>query len=536
MNQQGQKLRARMGSAITILTIGLFALAACAENPPTKPLDVPKASKARLGINLAGPADYGTELPFVDVFRLSREWISQEQGKEFGQGPKLSLDKHGWVARLEPACWAETPLCTIEGGHYPSGEYTVLYEGSGTIDVSGAASIAASKPGEIKIKVDSRGGGFFLKLMKTDPDNHVRNIRVIMPGFVETHQKNPWHPKFLERWQGVDCLRFMDLMLTNNSTIKTFDDRPKIDDATYTKKGVPVELLCDLANRVGADAWFCMPHQADDEYVRGVAKLVKERLDPKRKAYIEYSNEVWNGMFEQTKFAGDEGLKLKFADKHWEAGWRYTAHRSKQIFAIWEKEFGGRNRLVRVLASQSVVPYISEQILNFDGAGRQADALAIAPYIGFNVSPDEKPTSDEVAQWSVDQVFDHLEKTALPEAIKAMHEQKEVADKFGVRLIAYEGGQHLVGVKGGEDNEKVTELFKKTNAHERMGKLYERYFDAWIKEGGDLFCYFSSISQWSKWGSWGLLQFHDDDPRQSPKYKAVMKWAKSLGQDVRVPE
>ena len=32
------------------------------------------------------------------------------------------------VKKLEPACYAETMLCTIQGGHYPAGVYTVLYE------------------------------------------------------------------------------------------------------------------------------------------------------------------------------------------------------------------------------------------------------------------------------------------------------------------------------------------------------------------------------------------------------------------------
>ena len=42
-------------------------------------------------------------------------------GRRLGQRPALALDEHGWVKRLDPDCWAETPLCTIEGGHYPSG-------------------------------------------------------------------------------------------------------------------------------------------------------------------------------------------------------------------------------------------------------------------------------------------------------------------------------------------------------------------------------------------------------------------------------
>ena len=44
-----------------------------------------------LGINLSGPADWNTELPFVDAFRLARAWISQQQGAGWGS-PSPFLD------------------------------------------------------------------------------------------------------------------------------------------------------------------------------------------------------------------------------------------------------------------------------------------------------------------------------------------------------------------------------------------------------------------------------------------------------------
>ena len=68
----------------------------------------------------------------------------------------------------------------------------------------------------------------------------------------------------------------------------------------------------------------------------------------------------------------------------------------------------------------------------------------------------------------------------------------------------------------------MTELFQAANAHPRMGKIYDQYFQAWTDAGGDLFCYFSSVGRWSKWGSWGILQFYDDDPAKSPKFMSTM--------------
>ena len=507
----------------------LFALAAgCQAAAPE--------AKPALGMNLDGPADWSTEQPFVDVFKLSRRWISQRQGAGWGKGPDLAVDARGWVTKLEPNCWAETPMLTIEGGRYTPGDYTVLYEGEGRLEVWGSATIKERAVGKLTLKVEPAKGPLWLRLMATAPANPVRNIRVVAPGCLETYKEQPFRADFLARWRGMACLRFMDWMHTNGSKIATWADRPTTDDATYTTKGVPLEVMIDLANRLRAAPWFCLPHLADDDFVTRFASLVKEKLDPRLKVYVEYSNEVWNGMFEQSRWAGREGIKLGFADKPWEAAWKYTGYRSAQVFALWEKAFGGRERLVRVLPSQAANPYVSERVVEFKEAYKQADALAIAPYVTCNVSPTGKPSAAEVEKWTVDQALDNLEQTALPQSIQWIRGNKKVADKYGLKLVAYEGGQHMVGVTGVENNDKITRLLHAANRHPRMGEIYARYFDAWAKEGGDLFCYFASLGRWSKWGSWGLLEYPDEDPKQSPKFMATMRWAKSLGQKVNLPE
>ena len=46
--------------------------------------------------------------------------------------------------------------------------------------------------------------------------------------------------------------------------------------------------------------------------------------------------------------------------------------------------------------------------------------------------------------WDVDQLLDHFEQTAFRESLERMDTDKAVADKYGLKLIAYEGGQHMV--------------------------------------------------------------------------------------------
>jgi hypothetical protein len=540
-----RKRRRVLGVALSVcLVAGLGSLGQAGAVGPdgqAKPAAARAASSvARVGMNLSGPADYNTEQPFVDVFRFSRPWISQKEGSPWGEGPTLDLDEYGWVKRLEVGCSAETLLCTIEGGHYPSGRYTVLYEGEGKLTASNAGTVIGEEPGRLSLDVDAKKGPLFLQIRETSPQNYLRNIRVLMPGFETLYTSNPFHPAFLKRWQGMACLRFMDWMDTNNSKVSAWTDRPEPQDATFSEKGIPVEVMVDLCNRLKADAWFCMPHRADDTYVRNFAQRVKERLDPSLRVYVEYSNEVWNSMFQQTQYSIEKGQELGLGapERPWEGGGMYYARRSVEIFKIWEDVFAGHDRLVRVLAWQAGNTWWMENILLSDPAtAAQVDALAIAPYLGFSIpETGDGLTAAVVSGWSLDQLFAHLNSTVLPESVQAIQNTRGVAEKHNFRMLAYEGGQHLVGVAGGENNEAMTRLFHAANADSRMGQLYEAYYRAWTEAGGGLFCYFSSVSSWSKWGAWGILQYADEDPARSPKFLATMRWARACGQKVNFPE
>jgi hypothetical protein len=201
-----------------------------------------------------------------------------------------------------------------------------------------------------------------------------------------------------------------------------------------------------------------------------------------------------------------------------------------EIFKIWEEVFGGKERLVRVIAWQAAGgDYWSDKmLLSYKDAYKNTDALAIAPYVTMCIPAKAGKggglDADTVAGWTVDQVLDHAETKALPECIGWMKTQKKVADKYNLRLLAYEGGQHLVGVGGGENNQKMTDLFMAANRHARMGGIYRKYYDAWKENGGDLFCVFASVGGWSKWGSWGLAEYYDETPAQCPKLKATLDW------------
>ncbi len=479
--------------------------------------------RSRLGINFSIPADWVAEYPFADLARLSRKWISQKKGARWGEGPPLDLDAAGWIRHLDPDCWADMMLCTC--GHAPPGRYTCLYEGDGDLEIHGARAVILARPGRIEFVTE--GGPFRIRLRRTNPADYIRDIRVLMPGSEERYRDNPFSPSFIERWRGFNVFRFVNWMKTNSSTIRTWNDRPLLSDATWMDRGVPVEVMVDLCNRTGADPWFCMPHAADDDFVRRFAALVKDSLDPARRVYVEYSSDLTNPAANKGRHAAEEGIRRGLARTHEEAMWRYAVVRSQEIFTIWEEIFGGKDRLVRVLSSPAD-PDEARKRLDYGGAYRHCDALAVHLFFRYHVTgrggSADPPDVETVKRWTLDELLDRVEEGPLARAIEVMPALAGAASEYGLRLIAAAGGQGLQAVGGAERDEELKHRLRAANRHPRMGAFYTRFLDAWKAAGGDIFCLYSSTGNWSQTGCWGLLQYQNDDEGNQPKFRAVMEW------------
>jgi hypothetical protein len=495
-----------------------------------------------VGTNLAAQRDWSQEWAFVDAFRVSRPWISGAGlNGTFDDGRAVATDADGWVSSLAAGQVARTLLLWDLDGHYPAGSYVVLYEGEGTLAYQGAASKTSGTPGRDVLQVTPASGGIVLNITATNAANPLRNIRVLMPGGIceadpftyapgstacgagayrsfETHYASiVFHPKFLERLRAYRVLRFMDWGDTNDSSQSAWAERPKPGDARWSMgKGVPVEVMADLANRLGADAWFTLPHLADDDYVREYARLVRQTLRSDRKAYVEYSNEVWNSQFGQASYAESRGLALGLSANAFEAQMRFYSKRTVEVFDLWSAEFADPARLVRVMASQAANAWVSGEVLDYQSARLKTDALAIAPYFGGALG-----TAPSTASLTLDQLFAALQAASLPEAIGWMNEQASVARARGVPLIAYEGGQHLAGIAGLEDNAALNALFDAANRDARMGALYTSYLNAWKAAGAQLFVHYVSCEAYSKWGRWGALEYLEQPRAAAPKFDAL---------------
>jgi hypothetical protein len=214
LSRRGLIRAAAATAALGTLRLGPFGLAEAAPYPN---------DGSPLGTNLAGVFDWTSQWPFVDIFKISRPWISNRVGQPWGQGGPLNLTSEGWVRSLEPGQRADTVMYSLRTSH-PTGQYVCLFDGHGQLAFPGQR-VVSQAPGRIVVEVAGRTDEIWLQLLATDPAYPIRNIRLVMPGFEATYRNHPFHPLFLERIGRFRQLRFMDWQRTNQTSLVNWADR-----------------------------------------------------------------------------------------------------------------------------------------------------------------------------------------------------------------------------------------------------------------------------------------------------------------------
>jgi hypothetical protein len=321
-------------------------------------------------------------------------------------------------------------------------------------------------------------------------------------------------PEFLSLLKGFGTVRFMKWGVSEaNPSSVTWATRNVGGGGTYLgNDGVPVETMVDLANQAGVDPWFSIPWNADNDYITQFATYVRDHLAPGRKAYVEVSNEVWNGgypVYAQAKAeALAEGLvNADNASQPGGAGERYS-EKTKQVMAIWSSVFSGQtSRIVRVFAFQHGNSYWSDKLLAYMNTYQSVDALATSPYFGVD---------QDYSTMTPDQIF-----AALPANMTTILnqgvQQKAVAAKYSLRYVTYEAGQSLVMPSN-------STLLDQVEHDPRMHDLYKTFISSWQSQIGDLLTLFALTGNTQNSGSWGLVDYGGEPYTSTPKMQAAQEF------------
>ncbi|MFT5512355.1 MAG: hypothetical protein ACI8SE_000753 [Bacteroidia bacterium] len=484
-----------------------------------------------IGTNLSGIEDWSSEYVFVDAFNQCRDWIPHAigSGAPWTSGVSIPLRTDGYPLEIPYENGIDPPQAIRTllffgslDGRYPSGNYRLIASGTGKIRLRFAANGTFTCPVDTMISVNSSVGGIALEIDTSLASDPVRDIHFVMPGFENTFTTNPYHPDLLSFVKDFQVIRFMDWMKTNGSPNTTWSNRNLTNNFTQTlDNGVAYEHIINICNLTQKHPWVCIPHRADDTFISELAKLFRDSLDPGLKLYVEYSNEVWNTGFSQSRYADSMGNALGYSGNPWEQRWQFYAKRTADVMQIFETEFSGNNRLVKVIASQSANSWLTNYIIEkfndvkYNSSQVKADVIAIAPYFGGSIA-NVIGDAGLINSVSVNDILDSMEKS-LPQAFAWMDATKTVADNHNLELMAYEGGQHLVANPTYYNDTAYVNKLKNANRHPRMKDLYCDYFNYWFDSTqAGMFCHFSSHGIYSKYGSWGVKEFMDDT--LSPKY------------------
>ncbi len=500
------------------------------------------------GTNLGGLADWGTELPFVDMMHNARDWYSKDVGNPNGPFNSEAIDsmtfrEDGYPTHLPQTVAGRTfkqsvaTIWAITDG-LKAGSYTIFHEGTGKLSFWGSLSnIEYVEKGKITFDLNQPKGGIIeMKIDTSLINDPIRNIRVIVGGHENTYKTGPFNPIWIEKLLAFKSVRFMDWGATNNwgqtqswewgdTTLHKWDDRSKMDHYTWAyNKGIPYEMMIKLMNDYDLDGWVCVPHRTSDEYIRKMAELFRDSLEPGRILTVEYSNETWNWMFGQTQWLNKYGCEEK--NISWPEG---IVPYIQNCMDIWTDVFDGQlGRIVRAVGVQTAWLDVSQRIV-FNMDSSSFDAVTPAYYFGLSSEADEildaKGANATVADVA-----------ALVRQWREVNEKKwildikeKVVDTIGKKVIFYEGGQHITPHPFGEEPTYFQALLN-IQRDSSMYNLYVEWFDflKTLQNGNEpiQLMNFSFIGQRSaRYGSWGILETMDQDTNQipAPKYKAIIE-------------
>jgi hypothetical protein len=498
----------------------------------------------KLGVGLEGIG--GHALEFVDVMKTSRAWETLD-----GKG-SAKVDANGWPTEdartvafdMRPAfAWAP-PIDDPDKYQIDvSGRYSLSFKGKADIgsgeDPNGFSienQTFNPTSGETTADVVLPKGKALVILQFKNTQGGVRDVHLIRPGYARD-TKDVFTKPFLKAVSHFPVLRFMD-WLDSNSTNPFFgdkqnttewEDRHLPSDPSFArlgrKFGAPWEYVVALANQTKKDIWINIPAGASNDYVKQLAKLMKDSLNANSKIYLEYSNEVWNWGFLQATYnrmaaeaevkAGKSNLNSD-GEASWDV-WRRRRHarRTMEIGQIFAAEFGqpSLNTRIRpvmawwVIAPDQYLDMLAWLDKTFGPPKNYLYAVAGAPY--FNVQEAAKDAS-------VDQLLAAFRKSS-DGSVKYRQGMIAAAQKYGLKAFCYEGGADT----GGGDPTNVANRIRAERDPRMKNLIVHDLVDNWYALGGDLFMYFTLSSGYSRYGCWGLTD--DITKLNTPKWLGAME-------------
>jgi hypothetical protein len=509
--------------------------------PPTPPV-VP------LGINVEGISDWEPQAFFADAVKQGRAWSAPGDVHT-----PVALDAGGW-----PTGDAGIVVGTAPARMARSQPYKLSYQGRARVSAESAtvqneAYDAGTNTSTADVTIN-QDDNFVLTFR--GQVGGVKNVKLMRPGHApgEIFSRD-----LLARLAHFSVVRFMQALgepgIGSPSSPDTdWSTRVRPGFARQnTSSGIAWEYVILLANQASHDVWINVPIDATDDYVTRLAQLfryggdgvnpytspqanpVYPPLDPSRKVYVEYVNELWNGIYGST--GRNRGLALaevQGGDPHhyafkpgtdFQLGMRRMARRIARISDIFRAVFGDADMMTRVR------PVLAAQV---DNLGTLADPLEYMDAVLGPGNPFGNPGQpvghyvwagsggpylyDVPDPASVDAIFADWSGGTARQVYDSITSSKALCDRYGLKYVAYEGGPHLLSGTGGDVAKRAAQMDPRMK-DQVVGLLHHWFWTA----QADLFVYYTLASEWGVFGYFGLSE--DITSEATPKWDAVKQVA-----------
>lgn len=174
------------------------------------------------------------------------------------------------------------------------------------------------------------------------------------------------------------------------------------------RTAMPIEVLVALANKAKVNMWVTIPHGADDTWVTNTATYIRDNLNPSLKVTFEYSNEIWNLGFAQTRYASVMAMAKGWGLYGGDRMNTYYGYRFYQTMGLVSTVFAGQmSRVSRTMAvfTGAITTGTTTPRFQAPAAGlpaypiSRADTIALAPYL----ESDRATTSQAQYIWQYKQ-------------------------------------------------------------------------------------------------------------------------------------
>jgi RTX calcium-binding nonapeptide repeat (4 copies) len=491
-------------------------------------------------LNLGGqPGAYSDAFSALDLFHGADAWITQDaNGKELRGG--VGVDAQGWVPNLPvlkgtpQTIWANIFYTKI----LPSGNYTVEWQGDGKLGSYTDNDVLGPKKLRLKYRPDYSKGdnGITLFIESTDPNktgNYIRDIKVYPEKYSDlVAMGEHFDPKWFQQVDDFRILRTHDWQGTNFSKVTGWTTNNVTTNQAFwvtNGRGMPYELLVEMANQTRSDLWINIPHMATDDYMRKAAVYVKDHVNKDLRVYVEYTNEYWTDGFDQHPYLIAKGKAL-FGNAPFSNAQAYGA-RASEMTKIFKQVFGpeqarlyptvtlnhGAFSTAEALTMLTTPAYVAK-----GGTSPLAAGVKFLATDGYFAWYNSDPYADVlVDNWMKEKdggyasAATYLKNQINTDLAPAWAKGRLVANKYKLDFGIYEGGALLInGNNPNGGNPKYTNFNERVQLSAPMKGVYELALAKWQGAGSAPFAWYSDVGRWGPWGDYGLWNAPDFLPEK----------------------